>query len=1546
MSQANIIRRYDIFKNSENSEEIDARISLPLANLAVGDTSHDIDDKDKGISGITNTLEKQSSMESKMYKNGIPIDYNFIPSEAKAISSVIKENVWKRDSSETPVNGDYVPLNMVKHIKANKWNDGTQHKIKTTNDNSYIVTYFDVKPEIGGKKGDLINAQTFFTNMGYDPNVDTNIAFVVDCTSIKIEDILNNGTPLSPNFKVYLMKAPEVENDPGGKTNLQSKTFQTYQDNAANNRGVRYRAAIPHNLKKGDSYTYSYDPGDKGGNLTTPYNQFFTNYTFNLSELQFEDKYIFSSLHTKLTISDMSDTVRVNPPPKTILNSGYANEITQVSNVIRNVLAKINKYGNKATKEDEFDFNCPIQQKRSGDWLQALLCCLIASKLRKFCEYNSPNFTISNIFKKKDLASGSGNEPELNFEPQDVYLVTHDRILLAFALILGINVIFTHHYKEGGKSHSYHSAMVYKIENPLEQSQSKINTMINFYNKIKDTNNGFIPRLNIINGNLNSFYSKFSEALETFKDALNQKLKDHTTTLNTVGNNGKQLSASEIDLMTQEIFSFAFKINLIKTTFSNLVIISTIRNDIIAFVNKITDIKDNMIGTMENAIFPLEATNMNNSNEGYYIKYKPNKRYSDGNQYISYDEIVQNMTEYKKYEDIRNSYNPNIVDNITGFTNNLDKQLKKNPAFGLITAWRTCNAPKYNLWVEYNNVINMNSAYINDKNIFLYNLTNLDDDLKDNICVFYYNLFEKIKIPGNISGTASLQAKTQQNVLSFSLEVFINFGPNVVNDGNRGNIKASLSEFLNSPERTIPVTNSNRDDSIIPLVYKPERFDNNTVIGELNALNSTEQISEQTINVIKIENATYEPVVATSIIEEIEGVTEIKNNGMNKFDQLAEAQAAEENSGTVNLELSSPEMESIILQIPEDKPLSFNEIDVFDKEDKKIRRSPRIANQKKGGVIDMVGGLKAGKTKNITFSFYNNIAPRIISASNLFRNMVSMTQKQIDNEIERLTEMLHILSGPERQVVKNADEVFTEEESQDQSRMNIDETLAQMSTAPVTVEIVKNDSGRNRLFIYIGGAVMSIVAVAFTLAPYIAPFLYGKNNNYDSESQLGGAPKPVVMDGEWKITVVNDTNITLCNLDGKCYNVLLKEGEIDKINAFLKSESTKETPLTQKSEMSAEMTSDINNIISTDVSIFKNESYAPHPLLAIYLILESYCQEIAVTHIEESWDYDNFIQFFVLINKMINHVLKIYSHEKNTNKNKLRAIMVGYGLRELIFTSPQYIERDPICTDSLNLGVSEYNQLSKMFGILVNRVCGGVNQTPEDIEMGDKYINNPIFKEYANEIPFQKICVADVGNVNTYDLALKANELFLKVGEKIISDTNGIENDRLLELTSVELPYLITSEEVSVPEPVARGVSNAFEIATPTTAIPTATPTTAIPTGKPTTAIPTGKPTTAIPTATPTGVPTAIPTATPTGVPTAIPTAIPTASPTGVPTSIPTASSVYGGKTKKLKYQKKSKITRRVNAKKYKNKTRKNKIPKRKVNKTKSKIKNRKLPKV
>ena len=291
------LKMYDIFKNTVTDTDV-KYIEQLLANLAVGDTSHDIDKKNKGIPGITDKL-KTDTIEAKMYKQGIPKPYTDIPSEEKAISSVIKKETFEWVVPNPPPvppatyhnrnfqSISYVPLEIMKYIKEgilpDKTKDNafvkpnlTKHKFETENGNKYVVTYFDVKPE-----RELIDAQTFFTNMGYTTTVAKNIAFVVDCTSITIEDILNKGREVNSKFKTYLIKSPEGENDPGGKTNLQDKTFKTYHDNGTK-KGVRYRAAVPHNLNKSNSYNYSYKEFS-----ISPYTQFFTKYSFNLSYLKY-----------------------------------------------------------------------------------------------------------------------------------------------------------------------------------------------------------------------------------------------------------------------------------------------------------------------------------------------------------------------------------------------------------------------------------------------------------------------------------------------------------------------------------------------------------------------------------------------------------------------------------------------------------------------------------------------------------------------------------------------------------------------------------------------------------------------------------------------------------------------------------------------------------------------------------------------------------------------------------------------------------------------------------------------------------------------------------------------------------------------------------------------------------------------------------------------------------------------------------------------------------------------------------------------------------
>ena len=1359
-------KRYDMFKNivpdvgASNANTIP--IKQILANLSVSDTSHDIDTKDDGILGITNRIENDKIIKG-MYNDGIPLEFNNIFSEEGSFSMVIDRNSfqWINPDGVTIPEEDtnlfkavnYAPLHTMKYIKEGKlpntkdkgepskirMEDKVQHSIETINGNKYTVTYFDVKPENpGGVKGELIGAERFFQLMGYDTTTAKNIAFVVDCTSIKFEDILNNGTRSNDNLKAYLIKAPEVENDPGGKTNLQSSTF-----NKAG--GVIYKPAVPFELDKTNYYNYSFNSDGKG---ISPYTQFFTNYIFELSELQFDDKYIFSSLNTKLTITNLVDAV----PKKIIPDSGLMNTIKQVSTAIRNVLL-LPSYAPGPV----FDFNCAVQQKRSGDWLQALLCCLVASEQRKFCQYDSPAFSIGNIFKKKDVADGTLDKdgklkPSLTFLPDDVYLVTHDRILLSFALLLGINVIYTHHYKASGKNHSYHSAIIYKIPNPREKAENRIQVM-------KDFNKGILPdqnyKIGLYLSKLTLIQTDLNKAFNIFNNQINQI--NEINQINLMGkiikDDNSQININDINTNIQNIFSNAFKINLIRSTFPelnnlnsqipsgsqlNTITLTAIQKliDILTPINRDIQLKKikQLVIHPNSSINPLP----DDPNE-YYITLPNESR-------IIYDDIVNIISEYNRFNKKAMAFIP-IRNNFPGYIAGLDKNFKKNPAFGLITSWKASNSPKLNLWVEYNNVITMKSAYINDKNIFLYSLTQLTKTEKEQICQYFYNLYQKVKLyPNSIIGTSgSLHAKIISNLLSFCLEVFINLGPDTSTLNN--NIKTIIDTYLTEQA-------SLADNEL--------RFKN--VIAELNALNTKavveisppvmeidktynsdnhlvsytgEELTTETVNVIEInKDNVYNPIILSDIVlDTIETIIDniIKKQRQSKNDPSIEVQQDSlfDKVFALNKEVNS--------DTGEQTPINLSE-------------SVDSASGLKGGNYqkNMVGGLR--NAENISFTFYNNIAPRYIAASNLFRPSYLPYFSE-----KRLQDLNNILTNSQN--IDIDEEIYP--------GPDIDNNLLALANNPTVIQTV------NRYVKFAVGVGATAIMYTF-LVPRLVSVnsgFFGGNNKIKSKNKnIVGGTKTIMIEGEWVINIIDDTHITLCNQDNKCYPILLQEGEIQKVKIFLNNSE-----------------SEIDNLISSQESILINEKIAPHPLLSIYLVLESYCQELSVTSIEDSWDYENFVYFFTLANKLINVLLNIYSgDDKNTNINKLRACMIGYGLRELIFTSPQYVERDPICIEALSLhdDTSNYNQLSKLFSILVNRVCGIVNQTPEDIQLGNEFISSPIFKEYADKINFRDILNSDVPDVDTYQLALKSNELFLEIGRKIISDTNGEVNNTLLDLTS------------------------------------------------------------------------------------------------------------------------------------------------------------------
>ena len=235
-------------------------------------------------------------------------------------------------------------------------------------------------------------------------------AIIVDFSQHHFIENLASGD--SDNFKIHYLMTPEVVNDPAGKPNVNNKSLFGIQ-----NKGVKlisYVQTDPEPL----SYT-KYNPHEP-----STYNNFFSNYDFTLSPIkQIFTKQKAEKLITTLNIS--YDGGIGKPLTDTIEDSKGENSITTVLGYLKKILTQIT--GRGGTPIEKFNFNSKIQQKRGGDWFQALSC--LTAKNRDFTQ----------------ILPTRGSPGKLNSQCP-VYLVTHDRIAVAFALLNGVNVIYLDYY--------------------------------------------------------------------------------------------------------------------------------------------------------------------------------------------------------------------------------------------------------------------------------------------------------------------------------------------------------------------------------------------------------------------------------------------------------------------------------------------------------------------------------------------------------------------------------------------------------------------------------------------------------------------------------------------------------------------------------------------------------------------------------------------------------------------------------------------------------------------------------------------------------------------------------------------------------------------------------------------------------------------------------------------------------------------------------------------------------------------------------------------
>ena len=237
-------------------------------------------------------------------------------------------------------------------------------------------------------------------------------AIIVDFSQHHFIEDLTTGTRAENDAKIHYLMTPEVVNDPAGKPNVNNKSLFGL------NSGVQlisYVQTDPETM----SYT-KYNPLEPSTS-----NNFFSNYDFTLSPIkQIFTKQKAEKLITTLNIS-FDNGSNNKPLTDTIEDSKGENSITTVLGYLRKILAQIQ--GNGGSLIEKFNFNSKIQQKRGGDWFQALSC--LTAKHR--------NFT-SILPTRGSPGKLSANCP--------VYLVTHDRIAVAFALLNGVNVIYLDYY--------------------------------------------------------------------------------------------------------------------------------------------------------------------------------------------------------------------------------------------------------------------------------------------------------------------------------------------------------------------------------------------------------------------------------------------------------------------------------------------------------------------------------------------------------------------------------------------------------------------------------------------------------------------------------------------------------------------------------------------------------------------------------------------------------------------------------------------------------------------------------------------------------------------------------------------------------------------------------------------------------------------------------------------------------------------------------------------------------------------------------------------
>ena len=588
-----------------------------------------------------------------------------------------------------------------------------------------------------------IDAPMFYDMLKLDPN--QNIALVVDAASIGIFDILSRGT-----FKdgirpiVYYIYGPEVVNDPAKKKHPSAPEFTKTE-------GVLFIPCVsmnPHDFV----YCYDYNQDPTGLYL----NKFFTSFEFGLSELQETVNGKTIDYTTDLTIKafDQGDKSKVKFIDESI-DSKSKSDITFLTEMINMLRAAI-----ASGNEKEFQYAISYLKKMSGDWLQVLLAVAIGMRSRGFTPYAGPGAPTAGAAGGGRAAGGGGRPARENIcrDIHRVFFLTHDQIALAFALLNGVECIFTHHTSvEGEGNPSLHSVFLYSL-----MSKESVDAFI-IDKATKLTPQNYAAEIATLTSNIEKYDEERNTAIGGPVDTLKREIKEDLDKL--IFPEKSKFSVNWFDRYVKTLFTASLKIVAIKKILPDL---KTIKLD--------------------------ELTAKNAELQTALGRFKSDKNV----------EIAKEILELDAYVDSQiKSCQKTIASAQYFFSNDGGGELKINKEIREFTKELIYVAAANWTWdspdVSTRKLVNLTSMleqqrFNADRNIFINHLNSLDDDIKSQITLIFarcYDFIEKNNDHKQFQNTIKKgKDKTETTVIltdsqfqkfkpmatTFCYEVFLNLG--------------------------------------------------------------------------------------------------------------------------------------------------------------------------------------------------------------------------------------------------------------------------------------------------------------------------------------------------------------------------------------------------------------------------------------------------------------------------------------------------------------------------------------------------------------------------------------------------------------------------------------------------------------------------------------------------------------------------------------------------------------------------------------------------